>query len=910
MDVLQALQFSRYATRMLDAHPADAAWLERAVHAPICWTEEESPVVAARAQQDAEALAGALRVLRRRVYLHSMARDLTGSAGLSEVCSAMTQLAERAVAAATEVHHRDLALRHGQPRTADGREESLIVMGMGKLGGSELNVSSDIDLVFLFPEEGETDGGRVIGNREFFERVGRRVIASLHDVTAQGFVFRVDMRLRPYGESGPLALPLSAFEQYLVTQGRSWERYAWLKARALTGDADELQALVTPFVFRKYLDFDAYEGLRDVHRQIREQGKRSEGAANIKLGPGGIREIEFTVQALQLVRGGREPALRVPGTLPALEAVAERGLLPASAIDELREAYVFLRNLEHRLQYRDDQQTQMLPHDPAEREALARAMGFDDTPTFERELERHRDAVGGQFAAVFGETTEAHLGGSTVPGTVGDDGFDDAWNEVSGGEAARALMHESGFADASGLVDSLSRVRRGTRYLQLPSMSRDRFDKLMPKLLRAAAAERANGYLPDVVFKRLLGLLETVSRRSAYLALMIEHPPLLPRLAHLMAASAWAADYLTRHPILLDELLDARVLMAQPDWDAWRDELQRVLASHAGDAEQQMDALRHFQQAQTFRLLAQDLGGRLTVERLADHLSALADIIIAAALHEIWQQVAGAGSPPPHFAVIGYGKLGGKELGYASDLDIVLVYDDATEGALETYTRLARRLVLWLTTNTSAGQLYDIDLRLRPDGAKGLVVSSFAAFWRYQREQAWTWEHQALTRARFVAGDADLGRRFENEREGFLRLPRDGKALAEAIVAMRQRMHAGHPNRSELFDLKHDAGGMVDVEFAVQYLVLACALRYADLTRNIGNIALLALGSRLGLLTAEVAAGAAEAYRHYRRRQHTLRLTAAPHARVPPAEEVHHRQAVTALWNAVFGESSAIRTSA
>ena len=902
MDFLHALRFSRYASRMLAAHPHEREWLASAVDAPFAWHEETAGVRAALTAHDPALLARAVRLLRRRVYLHTMARDLGGRADLAEVCGAVTTLAERTIAATVELHTFEAAERHGLPRTSDGAGQALIVVGMGKLGGGELNVSSDIDLVFLFGEEGETAGARPISHREFFERVGRRVIASLHDVTADGYVFRVDMRLRPYGESGPLAVPLSSFEQYLVAQGRAWERYAWLKARPITGHSDtELAALVTPFVFRKYLDFDAYEGLRDIHRQIREQGKRRDYAVNIKLGPGGIREVEFSVQALQLVRGGREPALRERGTLAALAVIAERELLPRSISDALRDAYVFLRNLEHRLQYRDDQQTQSLPEDAGEREALAAAMGFSSVTAFEEALAAHRDAVAEHFATVFGDPDEIHQNAlSPATDSPNPQAFSALWRDELTPDAAQALLRDAGFRDPEGLLATLDRVRRSGRYAQLPALSRTRFDTLLPRLLDVAAREHGDSADAHAVFIRLLSLLETVSRRSAYLALLTEHPPLLPRITQLMSASAWAADYLTRRPILLDELLDARALLAEPDWDAWRRDLDRALVAHAGDQEREMDVLRHFQHAQTFRLLAQDLAGRLTVERVADHLSALADVILAAALREVWELVSGTSSAP-RFSVIGYGKLGGKELGYASDLDLVFVYDDPTDAGLELYTRVARRLITWLTSNTSAGQLYETDLRLRPDGTKGLVASTFDAFWRYQREHAWTWEHQALTRARFVTGDADLGRRFEAERETFLRLPRDRDRLAREVVEMRRRMHAGHPNTSTMFDLKHDPGGMVDVEFAVQYLVLAHSHDHAELTRNLGNIALLRIAAQLGLLSHDAADRAAAAYRHYRRRQHQLRLTGAAHARVDPDEETAHRTAVSAVWNAVFG---------
>ncbi len=537
-----------------------------------------------------------------------------------------------------------------------------------------------------------------------------------------------------------------------------------------------------------------------------------------------------------------------------------------------------------------------------------RRWAFDTLAAFETALARHRTAVSTHFGAVFGAGEEA--GAEAAAGQDATtiallDDFHALWRDEIARDSAEAVLARAGFREPAALLGTLERVRGSPRYVQLPALSQQRFDALVPRLLAAATKHETQADAQDV-FLRLLALLEAVSRRSAYLALLIEHPPLLPRLAHLMGASAWAADYLTRHPILLDELLDARVLLAEPEWNAWRAELARLLQDHEGDPERQMDALRHFQHAQTFRLLAQDLAGRLTVERLADHLSALADIIIAATLAEVWKQMRGRDAPAPHFAVIGYGKLGGKELGYASDLDLVFLYDDADEEASVRYTRLGQRLVTWLTSTTAAGALYETDLRLRPDGAAGLIVSSWRSFCRYQREHAWTWEHQALTRARYVAGDAGIGAAFEQEREAILRLPREPVKLQTEVVEMRRKLYAGHPNPTALFDLKHDAGGMVDVEFAVQYLVLAHAHEHAELTRNLGNIALLRIAGELGLLPPELAADCAEAYRHYRRRQHQLRLTGAAHARVEPAPENRRREAVLALWATVFGAELAL----
>jgi glutamate-ammonia-ligase adenylyltransferase len=901
MDLDRALAFSRYAHGVFAAARELRDELVASLDAPFDWNSAQQALDTTVAAGNPVAVATNVRRLRRRVFVHSMLRDLTGRAGLIEIVQTISALAERTLAASVTVNARALADAHGQPIGREsGLAQSLVVIGMGKLGGRELNVSSDIDLVFAYPEEGDTDGRRSISNREFFDRLGQRVIAALSHVDADGYVFRVDMRLRPYGESGPLTVSFAALEQYLVAQGRAWERYAWLKARPLTGERhDELAALVAPFVYRKYLDYDAYDGLRGIHRQIREQEKRRDYAQDIKLGVGGIREIEFIVQALQIVRGGREPALRVAGTLDALRALAQRGAIAPHAAGVLHDGYTFLRMLEHRLQYRDDRQTQIVPIDKSERALVAEAMDCASVDAFDDRLRAQRSAIARQFNAVF----DAPAGGDAR--SDAEHRYRALWDDPTPGTDAVTDLAAAGFNDPAALVETLGRMRRSRRYLQLPALSRDRFDKLVPRLLAVAAEERSAVASPDAVVQRLLGLLEAVGGRSAYLALLVEHPPLLPRLAHLMGASAWAADYLTRRPLLLDELLDARVLLAEADWAAWRAELDRVLESHRNDAEAAMDALRHFQHAQTFRLLAQDLAGSLTIERLADHLSALADTILAATLARCWQDL--RGHSPPKFAIIGYGKLGGKELGYASDLDLVFLYegDNAGDGAGELYARLAQRINTWLTSATGAGRLYETDLRLRPDGAAGLLVSSVAAFARYQHEHAWTWEHQALTRARFVAGDANVGATFESIRDNVLRLRRDPSKLATEIVDMRARMAAEHVNRTPLFDVKHDAGGMVDIEFIVQYVVLAHAHAHPQLTRNAGNIALLHLAADAGLIDAALAQQAADAYREYRRLQHQVRLTGAPHARVDAAPVDERRALVRRLWESVLLKSQA-----
>ena len=858
---MDPLAYSRYARQLVAARPELREELERSKDSG--WTREAMQAfLRERGGGDEGVLHSGLRILRQRMLLRTMARDLAGTAGLDEVCGTMSALAEVAVGAAL----------------AHFGHEDLIVVGMGKLGGRELNVSSDVDLVFLYPEE-----GGAASNLEFFTRLGRRLIAALDERTADGFVFRVDMRLRPWGESGALATSFDALEEYFVTQGREWERYAWIKARPLGsgGENGSLAAIVRPFVYRKYLDYGAFAAMRELHAQIREEVARRELSDQIKLGPGGIREIEFIAQVFQLARGGRDPALQIRPTLAVLALLAQKKLLPAAVFEELSGAYVFLRRLEHRLQYLDDAQTHELPEGTEDRSLVARAMGFDSWDALRAALEAHRARVSAHFEQVFSvEEVSKH---ALAP----------LWT----GSEAETRLAQLGFRDATATAARLAALRSGPRYGGLPQASRSRFDTLIPRIIEESAAQED----PDAALARGLEFMETVSRRAAYLALLGEHPAALARLAQLLGTSSWAAQYLNRHPIVLDELLDARALFARPDWSAFARELRGQLASRQGDEERQMDWLREAHHAQVFRLLAQDLSGVLSVERLADDLSDLAGAMLQVTLELCWTQLRVRHRDEPRFAIIGYGKLGGKELGYASDLDLIFLYEDPDERASEIYARLAQRLARWLTSRTAAGVLFDIDLRLRPEGGSGLLVSSIDAFRRYQRESAWTWEHQALTRARFCAGEPAVGAQFEEERRAILRIGRDEAKLRRDVLSMREQLLRGHPNESGLFDLKHDRGGMIDIEFIVQMLVLAHAHGRPELTANSGNIALLKLAARLGLIPGDSAEAVADAYREYRRRQHRLRLNGARYARVPATELQNHIDATRALWQRVFG---------
>lgn len=929
---LLSSSYSRYAARAYAARPGLADQVQALAASPL--TRERIAARLDALSDEArggsgsgnpipltdEQLKKALRQLRAEVICTVMERDLASAADVGEVTGAMTDLAEVTIQRALAVVSADLETVFGEPRGPNGERLTLGVVGMGKLGGRELNVSSDIDLIFVYEDDGETTGGQrsPIATQDFFARVGKRLIAALSDVTADGFVFRVDMRLRPNGDSGPLVCSLGMLEEYFYVQGREWERYAWIKGRLVSEGASEsalrlarqLEGLVKPFVYRRYLDFGVISAIRSLHVQIRHEAQRRasmrpDKADDIKLGRGGIREIEFSAQVFQLIRGGQDAGFRVRPTLAVLGYAAARGLIASEVCGELTCAYNFLRELEHRLQYRDDAQTHAMPVDPEERAALAKSMGFDDYAALMAVLDAHREKVEQQFDQIFSDK----VGGESGCAAPGDGAAAWVWSdalteEVTDGALLERLA-ELGIDDPAPLLARLRGLWQSSRYTGLPEKSRERFDNVAQRALEAARTLEPRERRGDTL-ARMFDLLEAVIRRGAYLALLTEYPDALNRVLKVLGASRWAAGYLVRHPQLLDELLDDEAVATPFDWPEFSRLLRARLAA-AADVEQQMDLLRHAHQAEVFRILLNDLGGRLTVEHVSDLLSELADAVLDVTIETVWKQFAKRHREVPRFAAIAYGKLGGKELGYASDLDLIFLYDDEDERASEIYATFARRLITWLTTSTGAGTLFDVDLRLRPNGESGLLVTDLGSFRRYQLREgdaantAWVWEHQALTRARFSAGDTAIGQAFEAIRVQVLTTPRDAAPLAKEIVEMRQRVEDGHPNRTELFDLKHDRGGMVDIEFLVQYWVLLHAAQDPELIRNTGNIALLREVSRFGLMSEEEADTIGSAYRLYRKLQHQLRLDGMETARVDPARVEREREAVLALWRRVFG---------
>ena len=867
---------------------------------------------------------GELRLARQRLMLWIAYRDLNGLATLDEVTHALSYFAQQSLAYTAAFIRKDLKGRFGLPsaRSAD-YELPLMIVGMGKLGGKELNLSSDIDLIFLYEEEGDTQGGSSsISNHEWFTKLGRRLIKIIAEHDENGFVFRVDMRLRPNGDSGPLVCSLEMLEEYLFVQGREWERYAWIKGRMIYPLSDHpdhvrcekgLEQIIRPFVYRRHLDYGVIAAIRELHAQIqREAEKRSSNRSgrsrDIKLGRGGIREIEFLAQMFQLMRGGTDPRLRIRPTLEVLDLLQANQWMSPEEVQDLKVAYVFLRRLEHRIQIWEDQQTHYFPESDEARMQLAEAMAGPAAvitlDQFIQELNDHQNRVARYFEKAFSLDADGRL-------QLDINALD--WQPDP---TLFPRVHErwQSWQDSS-------------RVKALPEKSQ----LVIRSLLKKAAADIASSHADDTdqTLLRFFDLLEAISRRGAYLSILAEYSNALQKVLVLLNSSKWAAQYLARHPHLLDDLLSASAqseLIHDPD-SYWKKvkidldlRLDDALADHASP-DHAMDILRITHHTETFLVLLADLGfgaqEGLSVERVSDRLSALADLILQVTYERVWPAVAQKFSMDaqqlPQFAVIAYGKLGGKELGYASDLDLVFLYDAPIndQSAQEVFSILGKRMINWLTTLTPAGTLFEIDTRLRPNGAAGFLVTSLDSFRRYQLREgdnaAWVWEHQAISRARFAAGNPTVGKRFEEIRNEVLSQERKMNELQHEIIDMRHKVHAGHLNHSSEFDLKHDPGGMVDIEFMVQFFVLAYARQFPALLGNLGNIALLRIAADHQLITAEEALEIANAYRIFRAQQHRLRLDGADKTRM----DIHQypdfanaRDQVSALWKKIFGTPS------
>lgn len=874
-----------------------------------------------------------LRRCRQEQQFKTIWQDINRLFSMQEVTADLSMFADASICLAADWHYRDLQKRYGTPIGKNsGLAQPFMVLGMGKLGAQELNISSDIDLIFTFPESGETDHAvNSISNQEFFIKLGQKVIKSLDAINADGFVFRVDMRLRPHGQSGALAMSFVGMEDYYETQGRDWERYAMIKAR-LVGWANssekpaldvedaraELRQILRPFTYRQYIDFSVIEALRDMKGLIARQVQRKGMSADVKLGEGGIREVEFIVQAFQLIRGGRDSRLQerqVCKMLPFLEA---ENYLPKGIGKLLLESYIFLRNTEHAIQAWQDKQTQSLPADAVNQLRLAWIMGFQSWNDFFAQLQIYRQQVNKEFRAVIAaQEVEEPVNQVALHFWLS------LWDGSLQGEEAHQQLIERDVDSGNELLKHLQHLRESRAVMSMQSTSRTRLDSFIPLLLVTMADESQIGEIALSVAEtlgRIVPLVESVARRTAYLVLLVENPIALQQLVRLCAASLLIADQLTHYPALLDELLTPEILYAPPNKELLRDELRRdVLRLAWDDLEGHMEALRYFRSAHALRVAASEVTGALPLMKVSDYLTYIAETILEHVLELAWQYMISRHGYPkredgslvekPEFIIVAYGKLGGLELAHGSDLDLVFIHNAFANGVssgekeldnLSFYTRLGQRIIHIVNTQTLSGKLYEVDMRLRPSGNSGLLVSSLAAFEKYQQNEAWTWEHQALVRARVVAGDETLGQAFDEVRRKVLQRPRDLAQLRKEVVEMRQKMRdqlgSSKQKAASLFNVKQDAGGIVDIEFMVQYAALAWAHQQPEVIRYTDNIRILESLEAAGLLDADSVAQLIAAYKAYRSTGHRLALQRQEAILEGEDQFVTERQQVLDIW--------------
>lgn len=863
-----------------------------------------------------------IRLWRNAMMVRSIWRDLNRIAETLDITAELTHFADVAIEQALNFHYQKLVIERGEPRNEAGQPMPMLVLGMGKLGAYELNLSSDIDLIFAYPEAGETvitqpkPGRKPISNQEFFSFLGQKLIKTLDKPMTEGFVFRVDMRLRPYGQSGALVSNFDALEAYYLTQGRDWERYAMVKARVVACAShpqarqfeQELMSLLTSFTYRKYVDFTAIEALRDLKARIRQEVKRRRLHNNVKLGEGGIREVEFIIQALQLIRGGRDTQLKTPSLVKAKDALVELGAIPPDTAALLMTAYLFLRNTEHAIQAWQDKQTQELPSQADVQQVLAEAMGFADWPTFKQALTHHMSFVSQEFGRVIADKEPEQ--DQTV-----SQRWQSLWAETDESVLAPILV-KRGIDDAELAARTLTTIHQAPQVLAGDKIGADRLNRFMPLLISQLSGRAA----PGQTLNRLQPLILSIARRSAYLLLLIENPAALEQLIVLSEASPWVPEQLAKHPALLDELLTPATLYQIPSRDELNAELQQLmLRIGQDDLEQQMDAMRYFKQAHSLRVAACEVTGKLPLMKVSDYLTELAEVIVQFALTLAWQQMTskhglpgGQDQDTPHFAIVGYGKLGGIELGHASDLDLVFIHnaDPQKESQVEAgqksldnhtfYTRLGQKVIHLLSTKMPSGVLYEVDMRLRPSGNSGMLVTTLSAFERYQLNDAWTWEHQALVRARAVAGHSDLIAAFNDVRQRILQQERELAALAKDVIEMRQKMRdnlgtSKDEKASGLFHIKQDAGGIVDIEFMVQYLVLAYSCKHPALTKWSDNIRILETAEQCELLPSEQASLLISHYKTLRAETHKLALQQQSN-KVQGEPFASTRKDIEALW--------------
>ena len=856
-----------------------------------------------------------LRWFRHREMCRVLWRDLNGLSSLEESLAELTALADACILSALEFARSNVAARHGLPRTTDDEPSEMAVIGMGKLGGGELNFSSDIDLIFIYSEDGRTDGPVEIDALRFHTLVCQQLIRVLNQRTVDSFVYRVDTRLRPFGNSGPLVIKSSSLESYLARSARDWERYAWVKARVINPcemSGALYEEVMRPFVYRRYLDYSVFESLRDMKNKIEREALRKDKASDIKLGRGGIREIEFITQSMQLVRGGANPDLRGRSLREMLARLGERGFLGPGTSAGLDRSYCFLRRLENRLQGMDDRQTQSLPDDEEGRTRLAFAMGHSDWNSLAEKTDSHRAGVSGHFSAIVFRQDDLPEAEAGPPGDLAA-----LW--AGDTENAAEVLKAYGFSDPQVALDSMEAVHQASDYARMDQTGRKRLDMLIPRLIEAAAKEPE----PGLTLARTLKVIAAIARRSAYLALLYENGPARDRLVHVCGLGETLAKQLCSVPALVDELLDARITEQVMDLEQLEEELDFRLVRTANESEElRLTAINEFKQAAAFRVGVLDLAGGLPLMRVSDLLTGIAELVIDRSLEHVWEElVEQYGSPghtvngerrPAGFAVIAYGKLAGLEMGYGSDLDLVFVYDaqgedQVTDGPTsianpDFFFRVARRVISVLTTRSITGRMYEVDTRLRPSGRSGMLVSSLQAFDRYQRESAWTWEHQALLRSRAIAGAAHVREAFEKLRMSVLRESVRRDDLRHDVIEMRRRMLAEAPRVGKgRFDIKHARGGLQDIEFIVQYLVLNHAQEHADLASWPDNVRQLEALATHRVLAQEDADALTRCYLEYREILHHRSLAERP-PHTPAGEVAERAETVSGLWQRYLGE--------
>jgi [glutamine synthetase] adenylyltransferase / [glutamine synthetase]-adenylyl-L-tyrosine phosphorylase len=858
-----------------------------------------------------------LRRFRRHHMVRIAWRDLAGWANLSETMDDLSALADACIDQAAFILYQWQCLKYGIPTAHDGSRQRLVVFGMGKLGGQELNFSSDVDLIFAYPETGITQGGlESINNEEFFVRLCRQLIKIIGATTPDGVVFRVDMDLRPYGESGPVVMSFDAIEEYYQKQGREWERYAWIKARVVAGDKDTGETLLKslkPFVFRRYLDFGVFESLRKMKQKISLEVKRKGLANNIKLGPGGIREVEFFGQIFQLIRGGVTPSLQERSIQKTLKALTSENYISQKVCDELTVAYVFLRNTEHRLQEFSDQQTHVIPSDSVAKMRLAASMGFDTPEAFDLQMEKHRKIVHSHFEKLLEAKDSEPVDDRTKEIQTG---LEAIWENFLEDKNRQKILLAAGYENFDEVERLLDHLRNHPATRSLSNDGRQRLDRLMPLMLK----EIGRFEHPIVVLNRIVDLIKTIEQRTNYLALLLENPTAIVHMVNLVSASPWIVSFLSRHPVLLDEFLDPRTLYRPPDKPELQKEIRKRLdlASNQ-DFEHQIQELCIFKQVNTLRVAAADVTGALTLMRTSDHLTEIAETVLNEVVELSWNHLVEKHGAPicqmdgleigRGFSVIAYGKLGGIELGYGSDLDMVFLHAGTGGVTLggehpidnqQFFARLGQRVIHILTTHTAVGKLYEPDMRLRPSGSSGILVSHIDGFKDYQTNKAWTWEHQALIKARPISGDINMAKRFEQIRNDVLARPRIETQLKKEVIDMRERLRKELSSSDPgLFDLKQDTGGIVDIEFLVQYLVLLRSGEYKELLKWTDIVRLLETLKETGIINDQTAHILKVAYLTYRSAVHQFSLQEKP-AIVPENKFFGMRENVRQIWKDIM----------